>query len=75
MCIYCHRINNAKDIEALAEEFGETTGGEDNFIQMYRRATSKPYGFLFITTGASPKFFSSYESEFRVSKEREDALE
>ena len=75
--IYCHRINNAKDIQNLAEEFGETVGGEDVFVQMYRRATSKRFGFLFITTGAEPHFFSSYESEFRIKakeKEQDDSI-
>ena len=72
MCLYCHRISNTKDIEALAEEFGEAVGGEDVFRQLYRRATSKRFGFLFITTGAEPRFFSSYDSEFRVKQEESE---
>ena len=64
--IYVHKLNNQKDLEAIAEEFSASTGGVDNFIAMYHRATAKKYGFLFITTGADPRFYSSYDSEFKV---------
>lgn len=64
--IYVHRLNSQKDLEALAEEFSAVTGGPDSFVEIYRRATAKRFGFLFITTGADPRFFSSYNSEFRI---------
>ena len=64
--IYVHRLNSQKDLEALAEEFSCCTGGPDNFVEIYRRATAKKYGFLFITTGAEPRFFSSYDYEFKI---------
>ena len=69
--LYVHRLNNTKDLEALSEEFGQATGGVDNFIEMYKRATAKRYGFLFIVTGAEPRFYSSYETEFKVKQEEE----
>ena len=69
--IYVHKLNSQKDLEALAEEFSAVVGGTDNFIAMYRKATAKKYGFLFITTGADPRFFSSYDSEFKVRLEDE----
>ena len=71
-CIYVHKLNNQKDLEAIAEEFSASTGGIDNFIAMYRKATAKKYGFLFITTGADPRFFSSYDSEFKVRDQDEE---
>ena len=71
-CIYVHKLNSAKDLEALAEEFGQTTNGVDNFIQIYKRATAKKFGFLFITTGAEPRFYSSYNSEFKIRTLEED---
>jgi hypothetical protein len=51
-----HKLNSTKDLDALKEEYGEVTDGEKNFVAMYRKATSKKFGFLFITTGASPRF-------------------
>ena len=59
-------MNSQKDLEALAEEFSAVTGGPDAFYEIYRRATAKRYGFLYITTGADPRFFSSYDSEFKI---------
>ena len=72
--IYVHKLNSQKDLEALAEEFSAVTGGPDNFIQMYKRATAKKYGFLFIVTGADPKFYSSYDSEFKIRDDEEEAF-
>ena len=71
-CIYVHKLNNQKDLEAIAEEFSASTGGVDNFISMYHKATTKKYGFLFITTGAEPRFYSSYNSEFKVRSDDSD---
>ena len=66
-CLYVHKLNSQKDLEAIAEEFGAVTGGIDNFIEMYKRATNaKKYGFLFIVTGAEPRFFSSSDFEFKI---------
>jgi len=64
--LYVHKLNSQKDLEALAEEFSAAVGGKENFVEMYRRATAKKYGFLFIVTGAEPRFYSSYETEFRI---------
>ena len=69
--LYVHKLNSSKDLEALAEEFSEVCGGTDNFVAIYRAATKKPYGFLFITMGATPRFYSSYESEFKISEEED----
>ena len=69
--LYVHKLNSSKDLEALAEEFSEVCGGTDNFVAIYRAATKRPYGFLFITMGATPRFYSSYESEFKISEEED----
>ena len=70
--LYVHELNNTKDLEALSEEFGQATGGVDNFIEMYKRATAKRYGFLFIVTGAEPRFYSSYDTELKVKHQEEE---
>ena len=70
--LYCHKLNSSKDLEALAEEFSEVCNGVDNFIAIYRAATKPKFGFLFITLGAQPRFFSSYQSEFKITDEEEE---
>ena len=69
-----HKLNSQKDLEALAEEFSAVTGGPNNFIEIYKRATAKKFGFLYIVTGAEPRFYSSYDSEFKI-RALEDAAE
>ena len=70
--LYVHKLNSQKDLEALAEEFSAAVGGKDNFVEMYKRATAKKYGFLFIVTGAEPRFYSSYNTEFRLKEDEDD---
>ena len=43
-------------------------------MRMYRAAVSKygGYGFLYIHTGANPRFFSSYDSEFKITEQEEE---
>ena len=53
-------------MKALAEEFAALLGDEQTFIEIYKRATTEKFGFLYITLGSEPKFFSSYKSEFRI---------
>ena len=70
-CLYVHRLNSSKDLEALAEEFSEVCGGKDNFIAIYRAATKQKIGFLFITMGAKPRFYNGYSSEFKIDSDSE----
>ena len=64
--LYVHKLSNMADLKALAEEFAALLGDEQTFIEIYRRATAEKFGFLYITMGSEPKFFSSYRSEFRL---------
>ena len=70
-CLYVTRLNSSKDLEALAEEFSEVVGGKENFIAIYRAATKKKFGFLFITMGAKPRFYNGYSSEYKIDDDSE----
>lgn len=63
------------DLKALAEEFAALLGDEQTFIEIYKRATAARFGFLYITMGSEPKFFSSYRSEFRLKDTASQAKE
>ena len=65
------RLVACLDLEALAEEFSEVCGGKENFIAIYRAATKKKFGFLFITMGAKPRFYNGYSSEFKIDSDDE----
>ena len=69
--LFVHKLNSQKDLEALAEEFSAITNGPDNFEAIYKRATTPKFGFLYITTGAEPRFYSSFNSEFKFNEQEE----
>ena len=63
------------DLKTLAEEFAALLGDEQTFIEIYRRATAEKFGFLYITMGSEPKFFSNYKSEFELKDEASQSKE
>ncbi len=64
--LYIHKLSNTADRKALSEEFGELLGDESIFTEFLHRATAEKFGFLYITLGAEPKFFSSYKAKIMV---------
>ena len=56
----------AKTFLWLSEEFGELLCDESIFTELLHRATAEKFGFLYVTLGSEPKFFSSYRSEFKL---------
>ena len=69
--LYVHKLTSSGDLDALAENFSEVCGGKENFVAIYRAATKKKYGFLYITMGATPRFYNGYSSEFKIDDESE----
>ncbi len=65
--LYVHKLSNTADRRALSEEFGELLGDESVFTELLHRATAEKFGFLYVTLGSDPKFFSSYKSEFKLT--------
>ena len=70
--LYIHKLSNTADRKALSEEFGELLGDESIFTELLHRATAAKFGFLYVTLGSEPKFFSSYKSEFRLKENRSE---
>ena len=71
--LYVHKLTSSGDLDALAENFSEVCGGKENFVAIYRAATKKKYGFLYITMGSSPRFFNGYSSEFKIDDTSEES--
>ena len=63
-------ISNLERKKALAEEFGNAAGSEENFLAMLDRATAPDYGFLYVVFGLRIRFFNSYKTEFRIEEDR-----
>ena len=73
--LYVHKLTSSGDLDALAENFSEVCGGKENFVAIYRAATKKRFGFLFITMGATPRFYNGYSSEFKINDDDSEGSE
>ena len=71
--LYVHKLTSSGDLDALAENFSEVCNGKENFVAIYRAATKKKYGFLYITMGATPRFYNGYSSEFKIDDTSEES--
>jgi hypothetical protein len=51
--IICKQQNN-KELEKIAEEYGDLVGGYDNFIKLYNEAHKDRYSFLYLKLSENP---------------------
>lgn len=45
---------NEKEILKMSEEFGDRYGGQQNFLKLYKEASKKKYGFLYLDLQSNP---------------------
>ena len=45
---------NEKEVNKIAEEYGDIYGGQDNFKALYRYTTSQPYNFMYCPLQSNP---------------------
>jgi len=45
---------NGKELAKIAEEYGDTVGGEDNFMRLYEEAHKDRYSFLYLKLSENP---------------------
>jgi len=48
------RLQNAKELEKVIEEYGPMVGGEDNFRKLYFQVHKEPYQFLYLDLQHNP---------------------
>jgi len=54
---------NQKELQAVAEEYGDLFGGADNWLKMYRQATPNKYDFCYMDLQSNPPFmYHNFES-------------
>ena len=52
---------NEKEILKMSEEFGDRYGGQQNFLKLYKEASKKKYGFLYLDLQSNPsKAYSGF---------------
>lgn len=60
---------NSKDLEAVAEEFGDEYGGKENWLKLYKEATPNKYDFGYMRFTNPSQFFHNFEKELIVKKD------
>ncbi len=45
---------NSKELEKIAEEYGDLVGGQDNFLKLYEEAHKDRYSFLYLKLSENP---------------------
>ena len=59
---------NARELNAIAEEFGDQFGGQENWLRLYKEATPNKYDFAYMKLTNPPQMFSKFETELDISK-------
>ena len=52
--IFIGKLQNAKELEKLSEEYSDMFGGDDNFRELYKQATAEKYSFLHLNLQENP---------------------
>jgi len=60
---------NMKDLEAVAEEFGDQFKGKKNWLRMYNEATPKKYNFAYMKLSNPAIMYHNFEKEISPEKE------
>lgn len=60
---------NAKDLEAVALEFGDQYKGKENWLKLYKEATPNKYDFAYMKLTNPPQIFHNFEKELKIDKE------
>tara|TARA_R110000851_G_scaffold258693_2_gene411157 strand:+ start:1239 stop:1958 length:720 start_codon:yes stop_codon:yes gene_type:complete len=54
---------NSKDLEAVADEFGDQYQGKDEWLKLYREATPNKYDFAYMRFGTPSEFYHNFEKK------------
>tara|TARA_R110000796_G_scaffold16220_1_gene50696 strand:- start:3294 stop:4079 length:786 start_codon:yes stop_codon:yes gene_type:complete len=52
--VIIHKQQNQKELDKIAEEYGDLVGGYDTFMSLYREAHKEDYSFLYLKLSENP---------------------
>ena len=61
--IYVFKLRNYQDLEMLLIEFSALVNDKKEMLEIYRKATEKPYSFLYINLKGQPRFYINFQQE------------
>ena len=55
------RTSNQKELEKICDEYGDSFGGQKNFLQLYNESTSEPYSWCYLDFNhVQPKLYKNF---------------
>ena len=67
---------NQKELEKIAEEYGDLVGGQDNFMKLYDEAHKDRYSFLYLKLSENPaEAYIRHERKIYPTRDSEEAEE
>ena len=70
------RQQNQKELEKIAEEYGDLVGGHDNFMKLYDEAHKDKYSFLYLDLTENPaRAFIRHEKQIWPSRDTDEEEE
>jgi hypothetical protein len=67
---------NQKELEKIAEEYGDMVGGHDNFMKLYDEAHKDRYSFLYLKLSENPaEAYIRHERKIYPTRDSEEAEE
>ena len=74
--IIIHKQQNTKELEKIAEEYGDMVGGRDNFMKLYQEAHQDKFSFLYLKLSENPAHaFIRFEKKIWPTRDEEEAEE
>jgi hypothetical protein len=67
---------NQKELEKIAEEYGDLVGGHDNFMKLYEEAHKERYSFLYLKLSENPaEAYIRHETKIWPTRDSEEVEE
>ena len=60
---------NARELDAISDEFGDEFMGKDNWMRLYREATPNKYDFAYMKLTNPPRMFHNFEKELNIKND------
>lgn len=65
---------NLRDLTAVAEEFGDQFGSQENWLKLYKQCTPNKYDFCYCKLTNPPRIFKSFEEEMSFNADGSDCV-
>lgn len=73
--VVIHKQQNQKELDKIAEEYGDLVGGYDTFISLYKEAHKDDYSFLYLKLSENPaQAFVRFERQIHPSGTTQDKI-